>query len=330
LGSFIQSILAFPVSLLSSSRRAGLYTLLEYASAGTEKELVREAFRMLCPSEIDSLQMAEHLISLSVMQRRADHDPAAALHSLRRAREILMNNSAESDPGILRMFSDLYYRAGVCQLDLNEFSAAHVNLNHCLQILQELHIPEDSAKVMSTRSTYAVSLWLGKEYEKAFRQYAILTEAYQAQKREESLEYVMMRNNTALLLADLGRTEEAEKVVLEVLTLDSRLMLAQDIIATHHRNAAFILSQTKKWSAAEDSALKAVRLRREFFGADSPWTADAEAVCALVFSGMGRSDQAEAMILPACDLLLKSWGPNHRHTQNALRIQSLILKRQDH
>ena len=322
LDTYIRPFLTLSAESLSSSKTTCLFTLLEYASAGQEKAFIHQAFEALKPAEQDAVRMAEYLVSYSVMQRRMDHDPSAALQSLQRAEKILPFR--EDDPGLQILFSNLYYRKGVCQLDLNDFESAQKNLAQCLQLLRSRNYPDDSAKVMSTRSTYAVSLWLGKANEKALAEYTDLAEIYRSQKRTESLEYVMMRNNTALLLFDLGRRAEAEDVIKEVLSLDSRLTLAQDISATHFRNAAFILAKNQKWSQAKNSALQAVQLRKAYFGDTSPWTADAEAVYALVLHGLGNTKEAAALIRRACDTLLHSWGPEHRHTKNALQIQKEI------
>ena len=325
LGNYLRNVLQIlelmKADILTNSLPS-LYTLLEYASSGEETEIVRQLFQRLSPTDKRSMEAARWLTSYSVNQLRTDHDPHAALSSLEKADTILSSFALEDR---LLLQSDLSYRKGICQLDLDRIPDARESLKVCLDLLIKAGYPEDAAKVMSTRSTYAVVLWLSKAYEASLKEYDSLAEIYQQQRRVPSLEYVMMRNNMALLLVDLSRLNEAEAVIQDVLRLDNELQLTPDIIATHQRNAAHILSLRNKWREAAPYARQAVAMRKKCFGTDSPWTADAEAVSALILYGLGHVSEAEEKIQETCDVLIREWGLDHRHTRNALKIRNIII-----
>lgn len=301
-------------------QRRLLYSLLEYASANSDLTVVNRVFTALRPDDPHSPAMADYLISYSVKQRRGDHDPSAALESLTQADRILksagLNKSLEQ--------SNLDYRRATCLMDMGRSNEARPLLENCLDILSLLKYPTDAAKVMSTRSTYAVALNNVGEYDAALKEYLELAELYRQQERTHCAEYAMMRNNTAVLLLSMERFSEAEKVILEVLALDEELKMTPDIVATHNRNAALILAHCKKWAEARRLAEKAIAMRTELYGEASPWTADARAVCAFVLAHTGCAEQARLMIAQSRIILEKEWGPVHRHSINARTIQEAI------
>ena len=321
LGGYLTHMEPIICSLSDSRQREVLYTLLEYASAGRDLTIVERVFSLLRPSETESPAMADHLISYSVKQRRGDHDPSAALESLIQADRMLrsagLNRSVQQ--------SNLDYRRAMCLMDLGRSAEARPLLENCLEILRALKYPEDAAKVMSTRSTYAVALNFMGDNEAALKEYFSLAELYCRQGRTRCAEYAMMRNNTALLLDSMGRFSEAEKTIMEVAALDTELKMTPDIVATHQRNAALILAHCEKWKEAEPLAEKAVSMRSSLFGEASPWTADARAVCAFVLAHLGHAEQARQMVSQALAILEKEWGAKHRHTRNARAIQDAIF-----
>ncbi len=320
LNEYLARIPLKPDCLSDSRRRLSLYTVLEYACAGKEPRPAVAALDAIRPRDPDTIGMAEYLISYSVKQRRCDHDAAAALESLEEADMLLGRHGQRQSMNQ----SNLDYRRATCLLDLGRPAEARPLLERCLRILDDTGHPAQSAKVMATQSTYAVTLTFLGEAEAALAVYEALADAYHRQGRERSAEYAMMRNNTALLLDSMGRTDRAADEIAEVLALDQALSLPVDVLATHHRNAALILCHAQACADALPHAEQAAALRSAAFGADSPWTADARAVTALALAGVGRTQEALTMIGPACETLLSAWGPDHRHTRNAERIRQQI------
>ena len=317
LDGYLQKILAAQAELRPAQQLETLYTVLEYASACPDLTVTDRAFDALRPEESESSAMADWLISMSVRQRRGDHDPAAALAFLQRADGILR----QLDERDSLRHSNLDYRSATCLMDLGRPAEAKPLLENCLRILRGQGCADDAAKLMSTRSTYAVCLNFLGEYELALREYEALARAYRKQGRELSGEYAMLRNNTAVLLESMGRSADAVPVILEALDVDRQLSLPADVVATHHRNAALSLTRSGEAANALPHAEAALDARSALYGEASPWTADAQAVYAFVLAALGRAEEARPLIDDACQILLKEWGETHRHTVNALRIR---------
>ena len=105
----------------------------------------------------------------------------------------------------------------------------------------------------------------------------------------------------------------------------SRPLVPDYILATHLRNAAMIAIHLEEYDRALPMAEEAFTLRTKLYGAESPWTADARAVAAFARIKAGQ-DPAESISLlrSACDILLKEWGPAHRHTRNAEKLLAAL------
>ena len=302
--------------------RAALLTLLEFSCRNADLTETDAAFSELRPEEAESAGMADYLISLSVRRRVGSHDLAGALAALEAADALLGRLDMRRS---LRQ-SNLDYRRAVCLLDLGRATEARPLLERCLGILLEQGYAPDAQKLLSTRSTYAVSLTFTGDMPAALREYEILADTYRRVHRDRTLEYAMMRNNASLVLDSLGRLEDARSAIEEALALDGELNASGTVRATHLRNAALILAHSGDIPAAEQYAGEAAALRTALFGADSPWTADAEAVQALTLAKAGRRAAALAQIEKACSVLEQAWGPDHRHTRNAEAIRQEICR----
>ncbi len=311
-------------AIYESHRLTCLYTLLERAASLPESGEVKEYFDVLRPENASGIEMANYLISLSVYLRNGAKDPEGAIAALMEARKILSGFPGEASS--LRT-ANLSYRYAMCLLDLDRKAEAAHELEQCLEIYKKYGYPDDSPMMMATRSTFAVSLYLMQDYPHALQVFSTLDRLYKEQDRTHSTEYVMMRNNTALALFESGAASEAEKTILDVIRLDEDLPLQPHILASHQRNAALILARNGKFRKALPLARKAVENRMSLFGPDSPWTGDANAVMALVLSGLGQDQQSRELIDASVALLISSWGQDHRHTRNALRIQNEIRQK---
>lgn len=318
LPDYLEKIMALPGGTSRIRDRACAYTVLEYAcSCSGRQALAERFFDALRPADPESREMAEHLISFSILQRQGSHDPEAALRSLREAGRLLENLGQQESMNQ----ANLDYRQAVCLLDLGRAGEARPLLENCLRLLRKNGLSETAPKILSTRNTYAVSLMISEDRSKALEEYESLASVYREQGRKYTSEYAALRNNTAVLLDGMGKQAEARAAVLEALEVDARLSAVPEILATHCRNAALILAHAREDEAAEPYAQKASDLRNEIFGASSPWTADAEAVRALVLFHLGEKEKAEALIASALGQLERQWGAAHRHTVNAQAIK---------
>ena len=320
LSGILRSLLRLPGGVSALRNRECAYTLLEYASFGGDLKTVDAFFAAMRPADENSPEMADHLISYSVRQRRADHDAEGALASLIRADQLLR----EIGEGDTSRRSNLDYRRAFCLLDLGRTAEARPLLENCLRILRLHGLPEDSAEMLSTRSTYAVVLYQLDASLEAAAEFRALQVSYQRLGRDQSGEYAKMMNNYACLLDHTGRFPEAARVMEDVLSLDEKLILPDDITATHLRNAALFLAHAGNHEKPLPLAERALRLRESVYGQDSPWFADAQAVYAFSLFLSGETAQAAALIGPACEKLESAWGPDHRHTKNARKIQALL------
>lgn len=311
-------ILPFLNANLSAQSRKALLTLLEYASATENPNEVEKIFKTLLNESKSAGERADAMISYSVKQRRADHDPKNALESLMMA-EVLLDEAGEKNT-IRR--ADLNYRRGVCFLDMGKPSEAEKTLLTSLEIMEENNIPQNSMKVMATRSTYAVALMCEGEYESALEEYEKLREVYWRQRRVRSEEYAMMLNNMGLTLDKLERTEEALALFEEVNRLDAELSTPPDVVATHQRNTAHILARLGRGEKAVCFAERAVQMRRKIYGANSGWTGDAEAVLAFARYQQGERQKCKRLITEAIKKLNADFGEKHRHTKNAREYYS--------
>ncbi len=323
LGTYLRNILSLMPEDSFPGDKTNLYSLLEYASLGSDTTLAEEIFHRIRPSRKNPLETAQYLVSWSMLQRRKNGDPEAALLSLQQAESLLSANIPNFTSIDYPLTADMYYRQAVCLLDLSRPAEAKVRLEFCLDAMEKRGFPADSSKVMSSQSTYAVALFQSGEYEQALRVYERLDGYYRRQKREHSVEYASMRNNTAYVLNLMGRLEEAERIILEVLRLDEELPPSMDTRATHFKNAAWFLGDNKKWASAKPLAEKAVELRRQRYGEDSPWVSDAETVHAYILNGLGEKEEARRIIGKALNHLLEIWGPDHKSTKKALEIKAL-------
>ena len=320
LGQYLHTIMLSDGGAASVRNAQCMYTLLELLCASRERELAEQGFAWMRSKSGAPQVQADYLISYSVKQRRMDGDPKGAEASLRQAAKLLEQCGQQHT---LRQ-ADLNYRLAVCLLDLGRPQEAKPLLEDCLQIMKSLGRPDNTDKMMSTRTTYAVVLGFLNEYEAALQEYEYLASLYRDQGREESAQYAVLMNNTAIVLDSMKRFEQAEKTLQTVIRLDEALNLPMDIQATHHRNMAFILSHAAEYEKAGPFAAYALQKRQELFGSASPWTADAQAVYALILAFTGQKEAALEMIETACDVLKNSWGSGHRHTRNAENNRSLI------
>ncbi len=322
LPAYLHTLLALEGDIRTICNRQTLMTLLEYCCRESDLTIVDTVFSALRPSDEETIDMADYLISFSVRQRVGDHDLPGALSSLEQADALLGHLNLRCT---LRQ-SNLDYRRAVCLLDLGRSTQARPLLERCLQILQDLGYSADSPKVLSTRSTYAFSLTQTQDVLPALREYEILSDTYLQQGRKYTAEYIMMRNNMSLVLDSLKRQDDARSVISEVLSLGQTMEIPGTIRATHLRNAALIFAHSGVFSQADLYADEAVAMRKELFGHDSPWTADAEAVKALILAKTGRGDIALPLIRKACAILEHAWGQKHRHVLNAKAILKEIAE----
>ena len=297
-----------------------VYILLEYACRLNQAETAVRLFQHIKPADTDSLDMANWLISWSVSQRSFEHDPQGALESLLRARKILRAQHMESS---LEQ-SNLSYRQAVCLLDLGRSAEAAPLIKECLDILAANGRAETAPNMMSTRNTYAVALQNCGRADEALEEYARLKALYCEQERQNTGGYALLMNNMSLLLADLGRFQEAEQAIRETLRIDETVYQPPDYLATHRRNAALILARLGQMEEAEALIASALALRVERYGEASPWVADGNAVRALILFRRGQYARASALIEEACTALLAAWGENHRHSRTALAIRREI------
>ena len=72
-------------------------------------------------------------------------------------------------------------------------------------------------------------------------------------------------------------------------------------------------------------AEEAFTLRTKQYGAESPWTADAQAVAAFARIKAGQNPaESLSLLRSACELLQREWGLAHRHTRNAEKLLATL------
>lgn len=318
----LRQIMQLDYSALSDSQYDRICSILEHAWITDHPDFIDELYRKIRPEDPDSLRMADYLISYSVILRQAQKDPQAAVLALQQAAALLDRLGIEDT---MRQ-SHLDFRLGTALMDLDRTGEALPLIRECLELMRKNNIPEYDASYMNTQSTYAVLLLFMKQYKEALEAYEALEVLYHKQSRESSADFAKLYNNKALVLDGMKKYHDAESVMRKALEIDSRLSVPASLLATHHRNMALILFHAGKPTEALVHAEKAVSLRKDFYGADSPWTADAAAVMGGILSVLDRRSQALPLLKDAVAVLEKSWGSRHRHTLNAKQLLRNALK----
>jgi tetratricopeptide (TPR) repeat protein len=197
-----------------------------------------------------------------------------------------------------------------------------------------VHVPEavvraaidsgDPADLDSVAATaYAQGRYLVAEY--AYRQ-GRRAKADSPDLGAEHPDTLNSRSHLALVLADLGRLEEAEAENRAVLEIMTRVLGAQHPDTLNSRsNLAVVMAGRGRLEEAEAENRAVLQIRARVLGTEHPGTLNSRSNLALVMAGRGRLEEAEAENRAVLQIRARALGADHPNTLFSRNNLALVL-----
>ncbi|TWT40332.1 Serine/threonine-protein kinase PknB [Phycisphaerae bacterium RAS1] len=172
--------------------------------------------------------------------------------------------------------------------------------------------PRTEAQV---RDTLAMSYWSLGMLEDAHREYDRAAAAMEPLRDKDTAEAYHLDGNRALLLSDLGRLDESERLQ-RALIERSRELFGQDSREnlTMRGNWATTLNSLNRHDEAETTLRGVLEACRRVYGEDDPNVSTYENNLATSLIAQARYDEADALVSDAIRARAASLGPTHPTT----------------
>ena len=133
-----------------------------------------------------------------------------------------------------------------------------------------------------------------------------------------SIETASALNALGMTYKYWGRFDDGRRVYERALAIVERAFGEEhEDVASLHHNLGGLEHARREFTAAEPHARRSVELRRALRGPEDVTTAEDEAAWAPILKGLGRVDEAEALLRHALPILERELGPDHPEVAGA-------------
>ena len=172
----------------------------------------------------------------------------------------------------------------------------------------------------SIRNTLGVSYWYLSENEKALQQQQRALALRRQELGPDHPETVGAMNDVAIILNNLGKYEEQEKLLTEVVAVKRRTLGPEDPSTLKSmNNLANALAQRGQLEEASKLSEETMLIQRRLLGREDLFTLRSTYNLAIMWRFLGRLDEAHKAFDETLEILRRVFGPDH---QDTLRVMN--------
>ncbi|QRV95747.1 kinesin light chain [Ceratobasidium sp. AG-Ba] len=289
-------------SLMNFDRASDAYTIHvlvhDWASTVVEHpvEVAREHTALLLAASIDYKDTMDSLTYKRVVE----------VHVTK-----LLYESAPPTPNNAVLFSEVYYRAGKREKELE--------LDQIVMAGSKERLGEEHDATLSSMNNVAVDLRQLGQYERALALQEQVVEIRKRVSGNEHRETLIVTRNLARTYFDLGRYTDAQSLHQHILDTSTRVHGHDhpDTLSSMH-DLAHTYEAQGRYDQAEALLLKVVDARKRVSGDEHPETLISVHVLASTYYHQGRYDEAESMQEYVVEVRKRRQGDEHPHTLNTM------------